>query len=612
MAGGSHQNPAVSLNRRAWCALGLIAALLVFDQVLLQPKLSQLTSDAPVINVSGRQRMLSQKLAKAALAWEAADDPNIQAARRTELRDVVQEWSSAHRGLQQGHLDLQLPSHNTDPITAAFADLEPHFNAIVSAVDDLLSAPQELKSASEIASQRAAAVVRILEHEEAFLSRMHAIVGQYEAESREHIAQLKTLEIAVMVTILAMLLVIQFTVIRPAIKGVGREFEQSEAQYQLLVESMSDGLVVHDTQERIQFANRRFCEMVGYSLTELIGAPAALYVADGNRTRYDELNRQADGEPFATEITLKHRNGRLIETIASPQSLRDLAGEQQGFLLVVTDITARRQAEQRSRDLAVQLSHADRLKSMGELAAGMAHEINQPLGAIANYAEGCLATIAGETAADSAAVPALREPLQRILQAALRGGEIIRRARSFSRLQPQDVVPAQINDLVKDVEQLYSIEARKRGIELRLELCPSLPAVAVDTIQIQQVLANLIQNAFASLETTPEFRRRLRIQTQPAHGGGVEIVVIDTGCGIDPALQEQIFEPFFTTRDEGTGMGLAIVRGIIEAHGGTIVAETHPDGGTLFRCSLPTDGHALREQAPRQIVTPDTSLQMST
>lgn len=138
-----------------------------------------------------------------------------------------------------------------------------------------------------------------------------------------------------------------------------------------------------------------------------------------------------------------------------------------------------------------------------------------------------------------------------------------------------------------------------------------MPAIAVDAIQIQQVLANLIQNAFAALEDTSEFRRRLFIQTQLTDDGSVEIAVHDTGSGIESHLRERIFEPFFTTRKEGTGMGLAIVRGIVEAHGGTIVVEPNRDGGSTFLCRLPVDGEAIRARAPQQIVSAVVSSRVS-
>lgn len=596
VAGPMHPNPAIPLDRRYWCALGLIAALIVFHQVLLQPALLQLTSDAPVINVAGRQRMLSQKLAKAALAWEATEDEAGQQSRRNELQAVMQEWSRAHRGLQSGDAELHLPGINSPQIEAAFADLEPHYTAIIGAVEDLLSVDED--DAPEKSPTRAAAVQRILTHEVEFLERMHAIVGLYEIQARLHVTQLQRMGLVVMAAILGTLLVVQFLVVRPAVQWVGREFQHSEAQYQQLVESMSDGLVVHDPQERVQFANQRFCTMVGYSLAELRGAPASLFVADGSRRRYDDFRRQPEMHSEPVEITLRHREGSVIEAIASSQPLWDAEHNPQGFVLVIADVTARRQAEQRNRELAEQLAHADRLKSMGELAAGLAHEINQPLGAIANYAEGCLATLAAEDGQNST----LQEPLQRILRAAIRGGEIIRRARSFSQLRPHEVALTQVNDLVVDVEQLCATEARRRSIDVRVELDPALPTVRVDAIQIQQVLANLIQNAFAALDSTPEYRRRLVLQTRTLADGDIEFTVSDNGCGIAADQLEKVFEPFFTTRKEGTGMGLAIVRGIIEAHGGTVTAATNSDGGTIFRCFLPLEIPALNEQSPRERV----------
>ncbi len=597
-----HENPALPLDRRYWCALALIAALIVFHQLLLQPALSRLTSDAPVINVAGRQRMLSQKLAKAALAFEAALDDQEQQARRQELRGILQEWTQAHRGLQVGDPEQHLPGKNSEEVTAAFADLEPHFTAIVGAAEDLLSIPRAAET--DTTPTRAEAIRRILQHESRFLTRMHAIVGLYEAEARSHIGQLQTLGVVIMVTILGTLLIVQFAVVRPAVQWVGREFEQSEAQYRRLVESMNDGLVVHDPQQRVQFANRRFCEIVGYSPEELLGSPASIFVADGDRRRFDDLANSPDENPQPVEVALRHCDGRLIDVMASPQPLFDLHGHPLGFLLVVTDITARRQAEQRNRELADQLAHADRLKSMGELAAGLAHEINQPLGAIANFAEGGLATLASNPDADMS----LQVPLQRILRAAIRGGEIIRRARSFSQLRPHEIAPTQINELVDEVEQMCLTEARKRGVDVRLDLDPALLPVPVDAIQIQQVLANLIQNAFAALETTPDYRRRLILRTRPAADGGVDLAVVDNGCGITPEHVERVFEPFFTTRKEGSGMGLAIVRGIIESHGGTIVVEQNLEGGSTFRCVLPADSESLRSQAPDQIVSVNSPL----
>lgn len=215
-----HANPARTLDRRYWCALGLIAALMVFHQLLLQPALVRLTSDAPVINVAGRQRMLSQKLSKAALALLTVTEPQPHELRRRELESVLREWTQAHRGLQEGDERLRLPGMNSSAVKAAFSEVDPYYQAMVHAANELLSddyATMVLeghRGLSEIPSAKAAVVQKILANENAFLTRMHAIVALYEAESRQHIAQLKILGLLIMAAILGTLLLVQFSTLR--------------------------------------------------------------------------------------------------------------------------------------------------------------------------------------------------------------------------------------------------------------------------------------------------------------------------------------------------------------------------------------------------------------
>jgi PAS domain S-box-containing protein len=580
---GSVSNPADWLGLRAWIAVLLVAGLIVFHQLLIQPALSQLTTDAPVINVAGRQRMLSQKLSKAALAFVSADQQSERQRRREELEQILVQWSRAHRGLQYGDVELQLPGQLDPQLQTTFSELEQHFQAIVSAAEDLLASAPADAEWSPVTPRQTAAVRKILEHEADFLSHMHAIVGLFEAKARAHVAHLQRLGLSVMATILLILFVIQWSVIRPAVQLVQREFAQSEDQYRQLVESMSDGLVVHDLSGRIVFANRRFAEMLGRSPESLPGLPAAAFVTDADRRRYDEL-RNSTGDGQAVEIGFIKADGTSLETMISARMLLDAEGASRGCLLVVSDVTAHRRSQQLTRDLQDQLAHADRLKSMGELAAGLAHEINQPLGAIANYAEGCLAQLGTHS---SELADELRGPLERMLQAALRGGAIIRRARRFSQLKPQPLTHENLNELVASVEPLFRMEARRRGIDLSVVSDAQLPCIPVDSVQIQQVLTNLIQNAFDALEQTPRYRRRVRITTRSLVPHFVSVSVADTGPGITAEQAGRIFEPFFTTRAEGTGMGLAIARGIVETHGGSILVETNSDGGATFTVQLP-------------------------
>jgi PAS domain S-box-containing protein len=399
------------------------------------------------------------------------------------------------------------------------------------------------------------------------------------------VRQLQRLGLIIMGVILLTQIGLHLFVVRPAVQFVGREIEQTEVQYQGLVESMTDGLVVFDPSGTIEFANRRFGSLLGYGAEGLAGKPASLFIADPDRRRFSAMLFDPHLETEPVDLVMRHVDGRLIETMISPQRLRDHLGVSRGLLLVVTDVTSRKAIEHRSRELLDQLAHADRLRAMGAMAAALAHEINQPLGAIANYAEGCLTRLSGPPIDSQDFVL----PLEKILRATHRGAEIIRRARGFVRLRPHRITQESINSLVHEVEEMCRPEARRRGISLELQLATEPLTIPVDAIQIQQVLTNLIQNAFAAMDQVEPYRRRISLTTGTASTGVVEVTVADTGPGIPDDGAEAWFEPFMTTREEGTGMGLAIARSIVEAHGGRIWAETNGEGGAVFRFTLPLE-----------------------
>ena len=519
--------------------------------------------------------MLSQQLTKAGLALVAAENADERDRHRSELASTLQVWKQAHVQLCAGEPATFFGRSANESIQNGFKEIEPHFQVMVDAAERLLANPD--------ADEQRTSLNQILNNESEFLKRMHALVGLYEQEARRHVQQLQNLGLTIMLVILCVQLLIQFGVLRPELSIVGREWEKIEADYELLVESMTDGLVVFDQRAHVVFANKRFSDMLGHNIPQLTGEHASLFICTRERDHFGRLfsvNPEALGP---MDLQLCCASGRRIDTMISPRQMHDDQGIRQGLLLVVTDITERKAVEQRSRDLQTRLAHADRLKSMGAMAAALAHEINQPLGAISNYAEGCLARLSG-----SAADPAeLASPLKGILRAAHRGAEIVRRTKDFVRLHPHRQESLSIDHLVHEVVELCRPEARRRGVSLELRLDDELPLILVDGVQIQQVLTNLIQNAFHALENREYGQRRIVVAAREFSKEELEVSVADSGPGIPGNLAETLFDPFVSSAENGTGLGLAIAREIVEAHEGRIWIESNSGGGAVFRFALP-------------------------
>jgi C4-dicarboxylate-specific signal transduction histidine kinase len=246
--------------------------------------------------------------------------------------------------------------------------------------------------------------------------------------------------------------------------------------------------------------------------------------------------------------------------------------------------------ELRARQHQAGLAHAARLSTLGGMAAGLAHEINQPLSAIVSYANGSARRIrAGDVA------PAdLLEIVDAIADEALRGGEILRRIREFVRNAEASRASADLNLLVREALHFAEVEARDLGIALRLQLAPHRLDVEVDAIQLEQVILNLVRNGFEAMSDGGA-PRELSIETGALDGAAVELVVRDTGSGVSQAAAGRLFEPFFTTKRDGLGLGLHISRSIVEAHGGRVWASPNPPRGAAFHIVLPVgrgDRHA--------------------
>jgi C4-dicarboxylate-specific signal transduction histidine kinase len=260
------------------------------------------------------------------------------------------------------------------------------------------------------------------------------------------------------------------------------------------------------------------------------------------------------------------------------------------FIGTTIDITERKRAEEALGNAQAELARVARLTTMGELAASIAHEINQPIGAIVANANASLRWLnRGKPDLDEA-----RDAISRIVSDGMRVGGVIRGIRALATKTGPDLASFDINDAMQDVLALTHSERQRQGVELRTDLFTGDRLVFGDRVQLQQVMLNLIMNGIEAMSAITDRSRVLAISSEPVEAGGVVVAVEDTGTGLDPTSVDRIFDPFFTTKPNGMGMGLSICRSIIEAHGGRFWASPRAPHGAAFRFSVP----AAAESAP--------------
>ena len=243
-------------------------------------------------------------------------------------------------------------------------------------------------------------------------------------------------------------------------------------------------------------------------------------------------------------------------------------------------------AETRTRQHHAELAQAARLSSLGEMAAGLAHELNQPLSAIVSYARGC----ALRMRADGLQPESFLEVIEEISSQAFRASEVLRRIREFLRHGEMQREDADLNDLVREAARFAAGEARELGVQVDMALTNTRLAVGVDKIQVEQVILNLVRNGFDAMQRTPTGQRRLTVATERDANGLAHVTIADTGTGIDPEHVAKLFDPFFTTKRDGLGLGLSISRSIIEAHGGHLWIATNGAPGAAFHFTVPVEG----------------------
>ena len=370
-----------------------------------------------------------------------------------------------------------------------------------------------------------------------------------------------------------------------------QELRASEARFRTFVDHARDAFLLLDGNLTIVDVNRQACESLGWTREELIGMhPRDFDAALDEASIARRVKRAEAGETITFETLHRRRDESVF-----PVEIRTGTFEQGGelfYLALARDISERKLAEEkmRGKDDALQSARAElarvsRVTTLGELTASIAHEVNQPLGAMVANAAACTRWLA----ADPPETAKARRALESISADGRRASEIIGRIRALVKRQTTRKDRVNVNLKITQVIELAADEIRRSGIVLHSELADGLPRVEGDRVQLQQVLLNLILNAIDAMSSIHDRTRKLTIVSRRDGQDAVLVEVRDTGPGLEPGHAERLFEPFFTTKAEGLGIGLSISRSIVEAHGGRLWVSPNEPHGAIFRFSLPVE-----------------------
>ena len=363
----------------------------------------------------------------------------------------------------------------------------------------------------------------------------------------------------------------------------------SEERFRLLAESIPHHVWSFRPDGSVGYWNQRLVDYTGSTEEELrSGGWATLHPDDVDRVKAAWEKARAQGTQYEMEQRVRGRDGRYRRFVCCGVPVKDVQGRPIEWFGTGTDVEARRQAEEALHKAQVELSHVTRVMTLSELAASIAHEINQPLGAIVNNSNVCLGLLAQALSPNDD----LREALSDILNEANRASSIIARIRAMTQRGPLEKTSLQLRDVIADVLALARRELAEYRIEVRTELPEDLPRVSGDRIQLRQLLLNLVMNGIEAMSAVAEKRRVLTIGGQRdelASRSAVRISVQDLGGGIKLEIMKHIFEAFYSTKPQGMGMGLRISLSIVEAHGGRLWAAPNAGPGAAFFFALPAE-----------------------
>jgi PAS domain S-box-containing protein len=369
-----------------------------------------------------------------------------------------------------------------------------------------------------------------------------------------------------------------------------QQIEQALRDYERIVEAVPVGIHVVDRDLVVRSWNRHLEDFSTISREQVIGKRLfdVLPPPESIRLKYEHV--LSTGESFVDdefESVFAQQEDLSTPVFVNLKIFPFRTNDKiSGVCTMITDVTEKKIAARQTQQLQAELTHVSRLTTLGEMATGLAHELNQPLASLSLFAQSCVEL----TKRDGCICENLREPLDKITEQAMRASEIIRRLRKFVGQRARKRSTVDMNKLVRDVVELISHEARMLRIDIQLFLAEPAPLVVVDPIEIQQVLLNLLRNAMQSIDEHDCARRAMAVHVDPRDDKETLVRVCDTGPGLATEVSDTLFEPFVSTKPNGMGLGLSISRTIIEDHCGRIWAETSSDSGAQFLFTIPHRG----------------------
>lgn len=370
----------------------------------------------------------------------------------------------------------------------------------------------------------------------------------------------------------AAILFLMFMLFAVVIARLKLALQHADERFVTVLEGLDSAVFVTDANGTLLFGNEQYYRSFGSSgqLLQAMHAPSLLTAAKGSPlypgTREGEFHDSERRRWYLVRSrTIRWVDGRSVR------------------LHRANDITERKQADEISRQQQEKLQMTSRLITVGEMASTLAHEMNQPLAAIANYTRGCMRRLkSGNWSA-----PELLDALDKTALQAERGGKIIQRVRAFVAKREPAFAECDLNEVIRGVVALIEIEAEGNGVTVEMALDPQLPRVRADPVMIEQVVLNLVKNAIEAMRDIPEGERRLEIHTTRPVPDAVDVAVSDTGHGVPPDFEQKLATPFYTTKAQGMGLGLHICRSIVEAHAGRLWSASNARGGATLIFSLP-------------------------